>query len=162
MAFGFKGGDGFEAPVVQAVLVSIVIAGCMKVLSANASGVGGGKFGLTLGWSARKPDVTGDEFHWLAGFMTSPWRLFIASMASWPLLFLVVLACTRLGLPLLALHLMLFIVSAGFACCLLSALDCGRPFYQQHRRLLAALAAWALAGAGSQRLFTFLSDQVFH
>jgi hypothetical protein len=82
-------------------------------------------------------------------------------MASWPLLVVVVLTCMMLGLPLVALNLTLVIVSAGFACCLLSALDCARPFYSQHRRLLAAFAAWAAVGAGSLRLFTFVSEQLF-
>ena len=86
-------------------------------------------------------------------FWYSPWQLFIAAMASWVVYRAALAICTWLGWPGLALCLTLATVSAGFAFCVLSALDWRLPFSRQGWRVLAAVGCWAGVGTACLRLF---------
>ena len=88
----------------------------------------------------------------LARFFDSPFSLFLAGLFSWPLLFVALALCAWLGLPHLALYLTMLILSVGFACCELSALDCAQPILPQLRRLLTVFCFWALVGAAGIHL----------
>ena len=89
-------------------------------------------------------------------FFRSPCSLFVASLISWPVLLLSLFFCNWLDLPHLAMYFTVAICGLGFACSELSAVDCGQPFFKQHRRLCASFACWAVVGLISLWLFPFL------
>ena len=96
------------------------------------------------------------NFNLLARFINSPKALFIASMASWPVVFAMLAVCAGVDSPRLAFYLTTLIASIGLACAEMSVVDCGRSFYRQHPRLLAAFSCWAAMGLVTLRLFACL------
>jgi hypothetical protein len=92
----------------------------------------------------------------LTRFLNCPKALFIASMATWPVVLGALALCAKLDSPRLIQCLTAFIAATGFACAELSVIDCGQSFYKQRLRILAAFFCWAAIGLVILRVFAFL------
>jgi hypothetical protein len=105
----------------------------------------------------RKRRPAGTKLPAFVRFLNSSRALFITSLASWPVLVAVMAACVWIGSPYLEARLPSLVGGVGFACTVLSVVDCSKTFHSQRRRIFAASACWVAMGALSLGLFAWLS-----